>query len=71
MSAWPAIVGCYPPPGTAASTVEQSDHETQPAQGGRYAAMFSQQYGDGLVEARCAPGLHMSDARVVETCPAT
>ncbi len=50
--------------------VEQGDHEELLAQGGRYAALFHQQYGDGLVEARCADGLRLSDGRVLQTSPA-
>ena len=46
--------------------VEQGDHEAMLARGGRY-ALFSQQYGDGLVEARCANGLRLSDGRVLQT----
>lgn len=42
------------------------DHETVLAQGGRYAALFGQECGDGLVEARCAAGLRLSDGRVFE-----
>ena len=47
--------------------VEQGDHETLLSLRGRYASLFSQQYGDGLVEARCADGLRLSDGRVLET----
>lgn len=55
-----------------ASNIEQSDHKTLLAQGGRYAALFSQQCVNGLVEARCADGLRLSDGRVLETSgPAT
>ena len=34
-----------------ASNIEQGDHPTLLAQGGRNAALLSQQYGDALVEA--------------------
>ncbi|MEO7745721.1 MAG: ABC transporter ATP-binding protein [Actinomycetota bacterium] len=53
----------------AGRVVEQGDHDTLLAAEGRYATLFNQQYGGGLVEARCADGLRLSDGRVLENTP--
>ena len=51
----------------AGQVVEQGTHDELLATGGRYAALYNQQYGGGLVEARCADGLRLADGRVLET----
>lgn len=51
----------------AGQVVETGNHEQLLAVGGRYAALYDQQYGGGLVEARCADGLRLADGRVLQT----
>jgi len=47
--------------------VEQGRHAQLLARGGRYAQLYHQQFGDGLVEARCADGLVLAGGGVLET----
>jgi ATP-binding cassette subfamily B protein len=49
----------------AGRVVERGDHSTLLAMGGRYAQLYQQQYGGGLVEARTADGFRLSDGRVL------
>ncbi len=51
----------------AGQVVETGNHDQLLALGARYAALYDQQYGGGLVEARCADGLRLADGRVLQT----
>jgi len=46
---------------------EQGTHTELLARRGLYAALFTQQYGNGLVEARCSDGLRLADGRTLPT----
>lgn len=51
----------------AGQVVETGNHEQLLAVGGRYTALYDQQYGGGLVEAQCAEELRLADGRVLQT----
>ncbi len=54
----------------AGQVVEQGTHEELLIRNGRYAALYNEQYGGGLVEAQCADGLRLVDGRVLATAAA-
>ena len=47
--------------------VEQGTHAELLAHNGLYAQLYQQQFGGGLVEARCADGMRLVDGRVLPT----
>jgi ATP-binding cassette, subfamily B, bacterial len=47
--------------------VEAGRHEELLALGGRYAELYAEQYGNGLVEARTASGFRLTDGRVLSS----
>ncbi|MBT0767397.1 ABC transporter ATP-binding protein [Kineosporia sp. J2-2] len=51
----------------AGRVVETGTHDSLLALNGAYAALYEQQYGGGLVEARTADGFQLTDGRVLET----
>jgi ATP-binding cassette, subfamily B, bacterial len=51
----------------AGRVVEQGTHDDLLALKGKYAQLYQQQYGGGLVEARCADGFRLADGRILET----
>ena len=47
--------------------VEKGTHDELVARNGLYAQLYQQQFGGGLVEARCADGMRLVDGRVLVT----
>ncbi len=44
---------------------EPGTHDELLVRGGIYARLYREQFGDGLVEARCRDGLRLSDGRTL------
>ena len=53
----------------AGQVVERGTHAELLARNGLYAQLYQQQFGGGLVEARCADGMRLSDGRVLAPSP--
>ncbi len=49
----------------AGRVAESGSHDVLLAQGGLYATLYHEQYGDGTIEARCADGVLLRDGTVV------